>query len=161
MRSFDLFLLLIPALLYSQKLQPNEVQIFSFETTGGKKMQLVKDKSGKYIQYRFGNGNKTELNFPATQNADSWKKFRFNAYERGGGKENSGIIMHYLNFQNKGFDYTVYYKFSTEDELINSGITVKNLRNGKITEIKAKNSTIKGIMHQLSEKIAESENWSY
>jgi hypothetical protein len=45
--------LLIPLTFWAQYLLPNEEVIYSFETKNGKKMSLVKDKTNKYIQYRF------------------------------------------------------------------------------------------------------------
>ena len=55
-----LFLFLIPLAFWAQYLLPNEEIIYSFETKNGKKMSLVKDKSNKYIQYRFGTKSKIE-----------------------------------------------------------------------------------------------------
>jgi len=56
---------LIPLTFWAQYLLPNEEVIYSFETKNGKKMSLVKDKTNKYIQYRFGTKTKVEMEFPA------------------------------------------------------------------------------------------------
>lgn len=77
--------LLVPLTFWAQYLLPNEEIIYSFETKNGKKMSLVKDKTNKYIQYRFGTKNKVEMEFPSEKNKESWKKFHYNSYWRGGG----------------------------------------------------------------------------
>ena len=68
-----LFLFLIPATIWSQYLLPNEEVIYSFENKKKKKMSLVKDKSNKYIQYRFGTKSKIEMEFPANRTKERFK----------------------------------------------------------------------------------------
>ncbi len=94
-----------------QLLLPNETSIFSFKTVGGKTMMLAKDKSDKYLIYRFGIQDKIELEFPL-KTKDSWKQFRYNFYLRGGGKQNAGLDVDNLRFTNKKTTYVVYAAYS-------------------------------------------------
>ena len=79
-------------------------------------MFLVKDKENKYIQYRFGTNNKIELEFPVERNKESWKKFQYNSYWRGGGKENSGMEIDNLQFTKNGFTYLIFRTYFSENE---------------------------------------------
>ncbi|MEY4926599.1 MAG: hypothetical protein RI894_1035 [Bacteroidota bacterium] len=48
-------------------LLPNEECVFSFKTKSGKTMMLAKDKTEKYLIYRFGTKNNIELEFPTIE----------------------------------------------------------------------------------------------
>ena len=67
---------------------PNEENIISFITKKGKIVTLSKDKNNEYIIYRFGSKEKIELEYPE-KNKNSWNKFTYSFYHRGGGKANS------------------------------------------------------------------------
>ena len=150
MKYLILFLSLIPAVLWSQYLRSNEELIYSFDTQSGKKMTLVKDKNDGYIQYRFGNKDHVEMVYPAEKTKDSWKKFRYRSYMRGGGKQNAGMELNYLTFTNNGYQYQVFRTYDAEDSSYATGITVTG-SDGKETTINGIYKSIKGCMCHLEE----------
>lgn len=124
----------------------NEEVIFSFETAKEKQMVLAKDKENKYIVYRFGTKNKIELEYPENKDKDSWKKFTYSAYLRGGGISNLAMDLNYVAFVNGDYKYVIYTAYIAEEgEKSNSGIKVLDSKTDKlITDIKGKQSTRKG-----------------
>ena len=147
---FFLFALALPLSLWAQYLLPNEEIIYSFETKAGKKMTLVKDKQDQYIQYRFGSKNHVDMEFPAERTQDSWKKFKYKSYMRGGGKQNAAMELSYLTFTNKDYQYQLYKTYYAEDGSYNTGITVTDNK-GKETDIPGIYKTIKGCICNLQE----------
>lgn len=145
-----LFALALPLSIWAQYLLPNEEIIYSFETKNGKKMTLVKDKKDGYIQYRFGNKNKVEMEFPAERTKDSWKKFTYNSYMRGGGKQNAGMEVYYLSFKNNGYQYQLYKSYYAEDASYSTGVTVTDTK-GKETDITGIYKSIKGNLSSLND----------
>lgn len=139
-----LVFLFTSALSQSQSyLLPNEVNIYSFETKSGKKMTLAKDKNDKYIIYRFGTKTKIEFEFPEKTN-ESWHKFVFSTYLRGGGKTNEGMDLNYLAFVNKNYKYVIYDTYFAVGEKVNIGVKIIDLKTKKIIDIKGDNKTLKG-----------------
>jgi len=113
-------------------------------------MALVKDKNDGYIQYRFGNKDHVEMAYPAEKNKDSWKKFKYRSYMRGGGKQNAGMELNYLTFSNNGYQYQLFRTYYAEDSSYATGITVTGA-NGKETNINGIYKSIKGCMCHLQE----------
>jgi len=98
---------------------------------------LAKEKSNGYIVYRYGKDNKIELEFPE-KNAQSWKRFTFNYYFRGGGKPNAGLDINNVKFENNGFKYTIYSSYSAGDAKNEESYTVGILiydKDEKLTRI--------------------------
>jgi hypothetical protein len=124
----------------------NELEIYSFETSKGKKLSICKDKNDKYLVYRFGTKSKVELQYPAVLNEESWGKFSYSFYFRGGGKENAAMDINSLTFVNGGFKYSVYDDYSAETDETTVGITVTQLSNKKETNIKGVLKTKKGAL---------------
>jgi hypothetical protein len=152
MKSF-LFLLVFvaqTALLSAQKyVLPNEIEIFSFETDKGKKLSICKDKADKYIVYRFGTKKKVELEYPSVKNKQSWEKFTFSSYFRGGGEENDGMDLNSLKFTNGGYEYEIYDDYTAEGEKTTVGVVVKQLSNKKEVKIEGNPKTRKGSLVNL------------
>lgn len=148
MKYLILLALSIPSIIWSQYLRPNEEIIYSFETKTGKKMALVKDKENEYIQYRFGSKDHIEMEFPQERTKESWKKFKYNSYLRGGGKQNSGMELNYLSFTNNGYAYQLFKAYYAEDESNSTGIAITDSK-GKETNITGLYKTIKGCMGYL------------
>lgn len=142
--------LLIPLTFWAQHLLPNEEVIYSFETKNGKKMSLVKDKTNKYIQYRFGTKNKVEMEFPTERTKESWKKFHYNSYWRGGGIQNAGMEIDNLSFNNNGYDYLLFRTYHAEGEVYTAGIIIKD-KKGKETRIKGNYKTVEGCICNLQD----------
>ncbi len=141
---------LIPATFWAQYLLPNEEVVYSFETKNGKKMSLVKDKTNQYIQYRFGTKNKVEMEFPAERTKESWKKFHYNSYCRGGGIQNAGMEIDNLSFNNNGYEYLLFRTYHAEGEVYTAGIIIKD-KKGKETRIKGNYKTLEGCICNLQD----------
>lgn len=141
---------LIPATIWAQYLLPNEEVIYSFETKNGKKMSLVKDKTNTYIQYRFGTKTKVEMEFPAEKTKESWKKFHYNSYMRGGGIQNAGMEVDNLSFKNNGYEYLLFRTYHAEGEDYSAGIIITDGK-GKETRINGNYKTVKGCICSLEE----------
>lgn len=136
--------MLFSGLSYGQDyVLPNEVNIFSFETQSGKKMTLAKDKYDRYIIYRFGSETKIEFEYPE-KTRESWKKFTYSFYLRGGGKINEGMDLNYVTFINKDFKYVIYYSYFAVEEKVNIGIKIIHLISKKTVDIKGDYKTLKG-----------------
>jgi len=121
---------------------PNEDLIYSFETSNGKQLALVKDKSDKYIIYRFGSKTKIEFEFPE-KNKSSFSKFKYSFYLRGGGPGNEGMDLNYVHFTNGNFQYVIFDNYVEKSEI---GIKVVDLKSNKTTVIKGNTSTKKGTL---------------
>jgi hypothetical protein len=77
--------------------------LFSFKLASSPKTLsvCVSKTQPDYIVYRFGTKDKIKLEFPENK-ADSWSKFTYSYYLRGGGAENEGMDLNYLSFENGG-----------------------------------------------------------
>jgi len=141
---------LIPATFWAQYLLPNEEVVYLFETKNGKRMSLVKDKKNGYIQYRFGSKNKVEMEFPAERTKESWKKFHYNSYMRGGGKDNAGMEIDNLLFKNNGYEYVLFRAYHSEGNDYSAGIIIKDSK-GKESRISGVYKTVKGCICNLED----------
>ena len=130
-------------------LQKGESVIFSFRTQSGKYVMLAKGEHDAYIVYRFGTADSIEFEYPE-KNRDSWKKFKYAYYLRGGGVQNAGMDLNYLYFVNNGYKYYIYDVYYAEKGR-NSGIGVgvTNLETNKTATIKGAEKTRKGTILDL------------
>ncbi len=125
-------------------LLPNEEMLVSFETVKGKKVMLAKDKNDKYIIYRYGTKTKIELEYPE-KNKESWKKFKFSSYMRGGGTANEGMDLNYLAFTNKDVKYVIYYTYTARESMTEVGVKILNPKtDAVIGNVKGIEKTWKG-----------------
>jgi hypothetical protein len=102
--------------------------------------------------YRLGNQYKIELQVPAVLDTNSWKRFTFSGYNRGGGKENAAMHFGYLSFKDKDTIYEVFELWNSEDDIEHCGLTV--MRNEKIISsikgnIKSKSGNLVQLMNEL------------
>ena len=121
----------------------NESVIFSFDTQSGKHVLLAKDKDNAYIVYRYGNTDSIEFEYPE-KNRDSWKKFEYSYYVRGGGVQNDGMELNYLYFTNNGYKYSIYDTHYAAHDKSAIGINVMNLKTNKTVDIKGAEKSRKG-----------------
>jgi hypothetical protein len=124
---------------------PNEELIYSFDTQNGKKVSLCKDKGNKYLVYRFGTESKIEFEFPG-RSEDSWKKFKYSFWLRGGGVANEGIDLNYIYFINNNYKYIIYDTYFAVGNKQDIGVRIINLKTNKVTNIKGKTKTQKGTL---------------
>ena len=156
---FTFFFLCTPFCYSQTYILSNEEVIFSFQTKNGKKMVLAKDKGNEYIIYRFGSLKKIELEYPSRKDRDSWNKFTYSYYFRGGGKLNSGLELQSIYFQNGNYDYMIYKDYSAEGESYETGVSVKELTTAIEKVYKGIYKTIQGDLRTLieSDVVKESE----
>jgi hypothetical protein len=147
MRTISFLLaVLISSATYAQKyILSNEAVIFSFHTTSGKRVFLIKDKEEKYISYRFGTNNKIELEFPADKKG-SWTRFKYSYYLRGGGKANKGLDLNYVYFTNNGFKYILYQNYNAVENKTDVGLRIMDIKTNKTFNIPGKYSTKQGTL---------------
>ena len=132
----------------------NEYVIFSFNTLPGKTASLcisktITSKSG-YIMYRYGTKAKIELEYPA-DTLNSFSKFQFLMYSRGGGKANAGLELNNIEFTNNHFTYSLYDDYSAEGESYTRAIMITNDSTGKKITIDAK-GTVTGHLSVFRDK---------
>jgi|GEM_PF-404948 len=106
--------------------KPNEQIVTSFSLAGKGKMVVVcKDSNDAYLVYRFGTPTQIELAYPEVLDTNSWHKFYFWNYHRGGGIMNEGMDEVYLSFVNKGIKYRVYETYYSVEGTSAVGILIK------------------------------------
>jgi hypothetical protein len=128
----------------------NEDILISFPIADSNKIASVcisKNQQG-YIVYRFGTKDKIELEYPE-QNEDSWKKFTYSYYLRGGGTANEGLDLNYLDFENDGYIYEIYEEYSSENDKTFIGIKVINQKTGEETDLPGDSKGLKGTLISL------------
>ncbi len=130
----------------------NENVLFSFKIANSAKTLSVCQSKTKpdFIVYRFGTKDKIELEFPENK-ADSWSKFTYSYYLRGGGAGNEGKDLNYLSFENGGYIYEIYQEFTAEDNITNVGIKITDKATDKEIDIKGLGNSIEGSLINLRE----------
>ncbi|MBO8173346.1 MAG: hypothetical protein H0Z33_15865 [Bacillaceae bacterium] len=97
-----------------------------------------------YIVYRFGTKDKIELEFPENK-VDSWSKFTYSYYLRGGGQGNEGMDLNYLTFENGRYEYQIYEEYIARDNMTYAGIKITDKQaTNKVTEIKGLSHSVEG-----------------
>ena len=126
----------------------NENIQFEFKTTKGKRLVVAIDQEANYLVYRFGSDENIELEYPKNLE-DSWNKFEFSWYLRGGGFENEGMDLNYLTFKIGEYLYVVFSEYYSSEEKTSYGIKVMNLKSNNQVVIPADLSTVKGNLTDL------------
>jgi len=123
----------------------NEYVIFSFRTPTKKLASVCISKSVQlhsgFIIYRFGTMGKIELTYP-DDTLNSFSKFQFSTYLRGGGQANAGMDLSHLAFSNNNFSYKLFDDYYSEDASRDQGITISNNATGKESTIHASGKAV-------------------
>ena len=104
---------------------------------------IAKDSSDKYLVYRYGSDSLIELEFPKDK-INSWKKFKYSWYSRGGGIENLAMDMNFLFFDIKPYRYIVYKTYTAENGETYCGIKIYKIDGEFVTDINGDLSTVRG-----------------
>lgn len=130
----------------------NEEVLFSFKLANSPNTLSVciSKTQPDYIVYRFGSKDKVELEFPENK-ADSWSKFTYSYYLRGGGAGNEGMDLNYLSFENGGYEYQIYQEYTAKDNMTNVGIKITDKATNKETDIRGLSDSIEGSLISLRE----------
>lgn len=104
----------------------DELTIFSFKLIrGGKYVSVCKGRLDEYLVYRFGVSLKNvELQYPQKLSGDSWRRFQFHGFSRGGGAENDAMGDYSLSFSNSGVQYTVFQVWRAVSNEYSIGVMV-------------------------------------
>ncbi len=129
-------------------LKQNEKSVLEFKTTKGKKVVVALDKNEKYLVYRFGTQKNIEFAYPEN-GLNSWNKFKFSYYTRGGGSRNEGIDLNYLYFENNQYRYVVFQEYISSSDNTKYGIKVINRKTEEETIYNADSSSVLGTLIYL------------
>ena len=102
-----------------------EAIILSFKLSSKDKYaSLCKGAAESYLVYRFGTPAKTELQYPETLDNNSWNKFCFFGYSRGGGIENDAMGDYSISFINQNTKYIISQSWRLIDDDYFIGILI-------------------------------------
>ncbi|HNP53121.1 MAG TPA: hypothetical protein PKK69_00820 [Ferruginibacter sp.] len=140
-------------------MKPNEKLIFSFQTKQGKRAVLVKDSPDRYLVYRYGNSKQAEFVYPSVLDSSSWSLFRYSWYLRGGGKQNDGLDLNYVQFAHGDTKYVLYETYSASDDQTQVGIRIIPLMKGEAVDMPGLKRSRRGTLIDLrdAEFIGHSE----
>jgi hypothetical protein len=127
--------------------KPNEDIVFAFQLKDQQWVSVCKEKNGKYLVCRIVNKNKIELQVPAVLDSNSWKRFNFSGYNRGGGRKNGAMHFAYLSFGQNKIAYEVHELWNSQDSIEHCGLTI--MINNKATQKPGVLNTRKGNLLQL------------
>ena len=131
---------------YDEELCSSEEEILiSFDMEDSEKrlsVCLSKEKPG-YIVYRFGTGEQIEFEYPENKE-ESWDKFVYSYYLRGGGPGNEGLDLNYLIFENGGYEYKIYEEYNAGNDTREVGVIVKNKADNTETKLKGVTDSLEG-----------------
>lgn len=128
----------------------DEELLFSFQIADSNKSASIctSKNQQEYIIYRYGTKDKVELEYPEKTEA-SWDLFTYSYCLRGGGKENEGLDLNYLSFENGGYTYEIYDEYSAVDDKHIVGIKVTNQETNEETDILGDSDSMKGSLISL------------
>jgi hypothetical protein len=128
----------------------DEDVLLSFKIAASDKIATIciSKLNSDYIIYRYGKPNDIEMEYPDKTDS-SWDKFTYSYYIRGGGTDNEGMDLNYLDFENSGYKYEIYEEYDSQSDETSVGITVTNLKTGDETDIQGDNNSIKGSLIDL------------
>lgn len=128
--------------LFSITANAQEKIIFSFQTKSGKTMKLTVRQKDSALIYRLYNKDKVEMQYPKIPSISENKNFSFTYLNRFGGNINEATSVYRVEFFINNYRYSVFQSsYLGKNE---SGISVLNLNNSKVTEIKAVEKTVNG-----------------
>lgn len=128
--------------LFSITVNAQEKIIFSFQTKSGKTMKLTVRQKDSALIYRLYNKDKVEMQYPKIPSISENKNFSFTYLNRFGGNINESTSVYRVEFFINNYRYSVFQSsYLGKNE---SGISVLNLNNSKVTEIKAVEKTVNG-----------------
>ena len=133
---------LVLVFLFSITANAQEKIIFSFQTKSGKTMKLTVRQKDSALIYRLYNKDKVEMQYPKIPSISENKNFSFTYLNRFGGNINEATSLYRVEFFINNYRYSVFQSsYLGKNE---SGISVLNLNNSKVTEIKAVEKTVNG-----------------
>lgn len=131
-------------------LKANEEIIIGFSIVDSNKVVAlcVSKEEPSYIVYRFGTSENVEFEFPEDL-VDSWDKFTYSYYLRGGSRENEGLDLNYVTFEYDGAEYVIFQEYSSENASTDVGIRITDLTTFEETILKASKDSIRGDLIEL------------
>lgn len=138
-----------------------EKVVFGFKLKkSNKRVSICTSEEKDYIVYRFGTKDRVELEFPK-EKENSWDKFAYSYYLRGGGKENIGLDLNHIIFENGDFSYDIYQDYSAEDGVTSVGIIVKNTKSKEETRIDGSFESLIGTLidFRRDSRVKQIDSW--
>jgi len=128
----------------------NEKVIISFSIVDSDKNAAlcISEENPDYIVFRFGTSENLELEFPDNLD-ESWDKFTYSYYIRGGSMENEGLDLNYVTFEYSGVKYEIFQEYSSEIDATDFGIRITDLTSYEETILKATKDSIEGDLRVL------------
>ncbi len=111
-------------------------------------VSLCRSSDKDYLVYRFGSEKRVELEYPNDM-ADTWSKFEYAHYLRGGGDANEGLDLNYLVFINGDWQYILYEEYQAAANPVNIGVKVINLKSNKKRDFPGLAGTMQGSLISL------------
>lgn len=104
----------------------DENLIYSFKLKNSdKKVTVAESKARDYLICRIGTKDNIEFEFPDDR-TNSYKKFLYSYYSRGGGVENLGLSYENLHFKYNDLIYSIYSQYSTVTEKVTIYYSIEN-----------------------------------
>lgn len=117
-------------------------RLLVFKQKNGKTMKLSLRQKDSALIYRLYNKDKVEMQYPKIPSISENKNFSFTYLNRFGGNINESTSVYRVEFFINNYRYSVFQSsYLGKNE---SGISVLNLNNSKVTEIKAVEKTVNG-----------------
>lgn len=166
MLSILCFFMVVFAFLQSAYAQGSEAlckkaerNIMSFTEISTKRIaSICEGENSAYLVYRFGGVGSVEVEYPHEQNEESWSKFNYSGYFRGGGIVNDARGEYTLSFVSSGVEYSVFQNWSLEGKEYNLGVFVD--APGVSTVLKANKETQTGSLELLNGNPKIRNAWS-
>jgi len=136
---------------YNEYLQKeNEEIIISFSIKDSDKVVVlcVLKEKPSYLVFRLGTSENVDFEL-LDNSTDSWNKFIYSYYLRGGGSENEGLDLNYLTFEYNGTKYELFQEYSAENDATDIGIKTIDLSTNNETILKASEDSIIGDLRVL------------
>lgn len=115
----------------------NEILIFSFiDKNTNQVVSLLEndiDSLEDYMVVRVGTKDNVILEFPDNKE-NSWEKFAYKYYFRGGGKDNCGTDDNHILFEDDTNSYDLYQIYTAEDDEWVAGLDVTDKVTGVIVQ---------------------------
>lgn len=114
----------------------NEKLLFMFKTENGNIVSVCIGENDGYIVCRYGTAEKLEFEYPEDK-TNSWDKFTYSYYLRGGGVQNEAMDLNSLKFSYNNNLYEIFDNYYAADETPALGIIINGTEEKGIADSKS------------------------
>lgn len=128
----------------------NEKEIFAFDLDeDNKHISLsICEEQPDYMVFRITSNNKNQITYPR-RTKDSWSKFTYSYYFRGGGANNEGLDLNYLSFIIDNKTYKLYDEYSAVNDHTLVGLIIENIETEEKIDYRDISNSRKGSLIEL------------